>query len=125
MAFATEQTAVDDLANELLAFALEHLEVDEAIVHRDAVAGRDNVGKLCVIDLDRRGFDLVGIAHRQRYDLAGFEVHRLVDDSRAYLRSLGVQQNRQRVFNLAIERFDPVDDFRGAFVVRMRHVEAH
>ena len=124
MASAAELAAVEHLADELITLLLQHLEVDEAVVHRQSVAHLEHVHQLLVVDVDGARFHVAG-QHAHGDHVAALQVHGLGDVAGADLRALGVEQDGHRVGELTVDGADPVDDLLGAVVIGVGHVQAH
>ena len=123
---ATAQgAAIDDLAGKLAVFLLQHFEVHQAIIHRDNAADFDNVHQLRVVHVYGALLHKLTVANAQGHHVAGVEFHRVIQHTGTDFRTLGIQQNRDRIIHLPVERFDPVDDLESTGMVRVRHVDSH
>ena len=104
---------------------MQHFEIHQAIVYRDDAANFDNVHQFCVVHMDGALLDELTIANTQGHHVSGVELHGVFQHPGADFRSLGIQQNRDRVIHLPVEGFDPVDDLEGTGMIRVRHVDSH
>ena len=125
VALAAERATVDHAAAHDAFLLAQHLEVDEPVVDRDAVAyinGLDDVG---VVDLDRALFDVLGTTHGDGDFLAGAQVELGAHETCADLGPLRVEHDRHGVLHATVQLLHGADHAGVPLVVPVRHVEPH
>ena len=123
---AFEYASVDYLAVHGAGFVLvEDLQVDNPVIHGDAITDIYSIDQVVVIDVDRRSLNVDIVSYTDGYSGAVLQLKFIGDIPGPNLRALGIQQYRNRGFEFAVQRANGFDHLRSRFMIPMGHVQAH
>ena len=102
---------------------LQHLKIDQPVVHGDPVPHVDRLKQVRIVDVDGAFLDVHRTACGDGDNVALPQVELVGKIAGADLRTLRVQENGNRKFHLPVERLDVLDDLGVRLVVAVGHVE--